>query len=392
VADEDIRMLLQAILDYFGWLKVIEEPRGSQLRKRYAQILIEFIIFSVHKDIVWKDMFTFDTFREFRKYSRLQNASYAIISLSGYLYERGRISQPMEIPNYQVKLPDIYEQYLLYLEQAKEVSDGHVRGTRRVLASFHHYLENRKITLSALKIKDLDAFMAEFKVSRNTRRIYRYHLRGFLKYLYHERKILKADLAPLLVGPALFSHSKPPKFLRPQEVRKLFASLKLSTPTDVRTYAMVHLAYTLGLRPVEISRITLDDISFSKGELALRDRKNNNPIILPLPEQSIKATAAYVLKVRPLSAYRELFLTLLAPYRPVSSSVVIHHISKAMKEAGFSSSAYWLRHSYAQSLLQTGQSIYEIKEMLGHQNIQSTQRYLHIDTELMRKVLFNETL
>jgi site-specific recombinase XerD len=63
-----------------------------------------------------------------------------------------------------------------------------------------------------------------------------------------------------------------------------------------------------------------------------------------------------------------------------------------MKEAGLSSSAYWLRHTYAQNLLGMGRSIYEIKEMMGHENIQSTQRYLHVDIERMRKVLFNETL
>ena len=204
--------------------------------------------------------------------------------------------------------------------------------------------------------------------------------------------MLKTDLAPLLVGAPLFDQAKPPKFLRPQEVQKLFAGLKLSTPSDIRTYAMVHLAYTLGLRPVEISRITLDDISFQKGELTLRQRKNNNPTTLPLPEQSIKAVAAYVLNVRPETPHRELFLSFFAPYKPISSAVVIHHISKAMKRAGLSSSSYWLRHTYAQNLLQAGRSIYEIKEMLGHENIQSTQRYLHIDTELMRKVLFNETL
>jgi len=39
-----------------------------------------------------------------------------------------------------------------------------------------------------------------------------------------------------------------------------------------------------------------------------------------------------------------------------------------------------------------GRSIYEVKEMMGHQNIQSTHRYLHINTELMRKVLFDEDL
>ena len=63
-----------------------------------------------------------------------------------------------------------------------------------------------------------------------------------------------------------------------------------------------------------------------------------------------------------------------------------------MKKAGLSASAYWLRHSYAQHLLQTGHSIYDVKEMMGHKSIESTQKYLHIDIELMRKVLFDETL
>ena len=391
MADEDIRMLLQALLDYFGWLKAIEEPKGSRLSDRYGQILIDFVIFSIHKDIVWKDMFTFDTFREFRKYTALKKTSHAIITLSGYLQERDRVLEALKIPKYQVWLPEIYEQYLLYLEQTKEVSDGLVSGTRRVLAPFHDYLESHKIKLSALKIKYLDAFMAEFKVAKTTLRIYRYHLRGFLKYLYQGR-ILKRNLAPLLVGAPLFDQKKPPKFLRSEEVKKLFSSLKLSTPTDIRTYAMVYLAYTLGLRPVEISRITLDDISFKKKELTIRRRKANNPTTLPLPDETIKAIAAYVLKVRPKSTYRALFLGFSTPYKPASSSVVIHHISKAMKKAGLSSSAYWLRHTYAQNLLRIGRSIYEIKEMMGHENIQSTHRYLHIDIDLMRKVIFNETL
>ena len=67
-------------------------------------------------------------------------------------------------------------------------------------------------------------------------------------------------------------------------------------------------------------------------------------------------------------------------------------ISKAMKRAGLPSSAYWLRHTYAQNLLHMGRSIYEIKEMLGHEEIRSSQRYLSVHVDLMRKVLFHETL
>jgi site-specific recombinase XerD len=174
-------------------------------------------------------------------------------------------------------------------------------------------------------------------------------------------------------------------------VRKLFDCLELSTPTQKRTYAMVHLAYSLGLRPVEISRITLDDISFKKGELALK-RKGGNPGTLPVPENTIKAIALYLSNDRPKSLSRELFLTHHFPYHPVSSNTVVGYISKAMKQAGLPSSAYWLRHTYAQNLLHMGRSIYEVKEMMGHQNIQSTHRYLHINTELMRKVLFDEEL
>jgi len=308
-------------------------------------------------------------------------------------FSHGRIDQPLKIPKPQnTPLPDIYEQYLLYHEQSLQVSRGHLRQVRRILLCFHEYLEKHSIKLSSVKIEHLDAFMARFKVSLNTRKVYRYHLRGFLKYLYHERKIIKKDLAPLLIGPPMFAQPKLPKFLRPQQIQQLFDSLKLSTPTQLRTYAMVHLAYALGLRPVEVSRITLDDISFQAHELTVRDRKGENPTILLVPENTIKAIALYLTKGRPKSPSRHLLLTHHFPYRAASANTVILHISKAMKQAGLPSSAYWLRHTYAQNLLQNRATIYEVKEMLGHQNIQSSQRYLNIDVQLMRKVLFDEEL
>ena len=63
-----------------------------------------------------------------------------------------------------------------------------------------------------------------------------------------------------------------------------------------------------------------------------------------------------------------------------------------MKRAGLTGSAYSLRHTYAQNLLHLGHSVYQIKEMMGHDTIHSTQKYLSIHVDLMRKVLFHETL
>jgi len=390
--NDDLRMLLEAILDYLCMIKSaqVQEERNSSTR--FTQILIDFFTYAMRENTVWKDMFTFDTFREFRKYTSLENTSHAIIGLSEYLHQKRRIEEPLKIPNYQVKLPDIYEQYLLYLKQTRDISQSQISSVRRVLVSFHDYLEKQKLSLPVLKIEHLDTFMGEFKVAKTTLGTYRYLVRGFLNYLYEEKKIIRKDLAPLLVGAPLFTDKKPPKFLRPQEIRKLFSNLKLSTPVDIRTYAMIHLAYTLGIRPIEISRITLDHVSFTMGELTIKERKTKTPTILPLPKQTVKAIAAYVFKARPKTEYRHIFVTYCKPHSPVRPGTVVGAIRSAMKEAGLSSSAYWLRHTYAQNLLGIGRSIYEIKEMMGHENIQSTQRYLYIDTERMRKVLFNEIL
>lgn len=368
--DKEIRTLQQHIRSYLDWIDSLS-LRNGRIKRQYAEALSDFISFVRNKEMANRGDRTFD--------------------IPAY-FNDGKTAQHLKPPKEEIPLPEIYEQYLLYQQQSSQISDNTRRGVRRLLVLFHEYLERDQIALCDLKIDHLDAFMSGFKIKQSAISIYRSHLRGLLRYLYHERGIIKKDLAPLLVGPRQFAKQKPPKFLRPEEVRKLFDALRLKTPADIRTYAIVHLAYFLGLRPVEISRITFDDISFSKGELTLRKRKADNPITLPVPEQVLKAIAAYVLKARPKSPERHLFLSFHFPYRPMSPSNVVGYLFRIMKKAGLPASGYWLRHTYAQNLLRMGRSIFEIKEMLGHDNIESTGVYLHINTELMRKVLFNETL
>ena len=390
MADKDIRMLVEAIVDYLQWERSLKANGLHRPLIRDSFALIDFLRFTTSRDMVWEDIFTPHALKEFSEFSSFKHASRALIELSGFLSINGRIPRPLTNPRRQIQLPDPFETYLH--KQSYRASFKYLKQVKGVLASFHAYLEKHRIALAQLKIEDLDHFLAQLRVARPTRRVYRSHLRGFLTFLHRERRILKKDLAPLLVGPRLFSEQKPPKFLRPQEVQKLFASLSLSTRSDIRTCAMVHLAYTLGLRPVEISTITLEDLSFRKRELTLSHRKGLNPVTLPLPEQTLKTLAAYLQKARPKTLSRHLFVSFPFPYHPLQSISVGQCISKAMNRAGLSSSAYSLRHTYAQNLLHLGHSVYQIKEMLGHDTIHSTQKYLHIHVDLMRKVLFHETL
>jgi site-specific recombinase XerD len=206
------------------------------------------------------------------------------------------------------------------------------------------------------------------------------------------RSIIKKNLAPLLIGAPQFANAKPPKFLRPSEVQKLLESLPVTTAKELRTYAMVHLAYSLGLRPAEISSLQLDDICFGRATLSLQRRKNDIPLELPIAEPTLKAVVAYLVGGRPKSSDRHLFLSQVAPYGPIVPGLVSRDIQQAIQKAGLNATAYWLRHTYAQHLLTAGASIYEIKEMLGHRHIESSRKYLYIHTELMREVILDEPL
>ncbi len=389
--DETAAVLKQSIEDYLKWMALNGYTQSTQRNYKYA--LDQFLSFIKHRRYSWDEVFAQDTIKDFKKIKALTNIA-SVTGLSRYLFKKEKIAKPIRIRKSQPPLSAIYEDYLLYQQKYHHAPDRIIGNSKRVIGAFDSYLRRHCIKLRALRIEHIDAFRAEFfkDFSDDTRHVYRSRIRRLLSYLFHERHILTRDLAPLVTGAPMFAQSKPPKFLRPDEVKKLFAGLKFSTASELRTSAMTHLAYMLGIRPCEIRLLTLDDIFFDKAEIYLRHRKNDRPAILPLPEQAMKVIAAYLVGGRAKSEHRSLFLTLHPPYRPLSPNVVGQCIGKCMQTAGVHGTAYWLRHTYAQNLLQAGLSIYEVKEMLGHTSIESTRKYLHIHIKLMQDVLFNEDL
>ncbi len=382
--------LEEAMQNYLLWM--ISSGYSQRTWKRYERALNGFRVFVKQRKSAWNTIFTLATLNDFENEFELPDSSHAIRGFSRYLFHQKRIRMP--IPKNDVRcLPDIYEEYLDYYKKSRQVHDRRIRHIKRVLGAFHDYLEKKEMNLSALNIEQIDAFFAEFNsgFTLSTCRTYRSFLRGFLNYLYHERKIIKTNLAPLVVEGTVFGMSKPPKFFRPHEIQKMFDSVDYTTPTGLLTCAMLQLSYTLGLRPKEICLITLDDIAFSKCEISINARKGDNSIKLPLPENAVKAIAAYIIGARPQNEHRTLFLSLMAPYGPITSTIVSHHLKNLMRKANLPGTAYWLRHTYGQNLLEAGVSIYEIKEMMGHDTIESTRQYLHVHIKLMLEVLFDET-
>jgi integrase/recombinase XerD len=380
------RRLQQVIGAYLQWMKELGHPDST--RNDHQRELEHFIAFVQHGRLRWDQIFSLDVLSAFQKQVG-KSYGRALRALSWYLFIHQKIKRPIE--KHFVPLPPVYEQYLAYRQKSGQVIEHTAKQMRRVLVAFCRYLKN-EIDLGTLKIEQVDDFLAQFLVgfAPATCRLYRGYLKGFLRYLYQQKNTISRDLAPLVVSRRLYAQNKPPKFLRPLEVQKLFAGLSLSSATAIRTHAMVHLAYFLGLRPVEIHRIGLDDICFTKAELTIRRRKNDNPIVLPIPPAVIKAVSAYLIGARPKSQHRALFLSHQSPHGPLCAGAVAYYMTAAIRQAGLTGTAYWLRHTYAQNLLESGATIFEIMQMLGHDKIESTKVYLHVHIKLMRKVLFDE--
>jgi site-specific recombinase XerD len=381
-----IKNLKQAVDDYLLWM--ISGGYADATIKNYEQILNHFVDFIAYHKIGWDQSFSSANLHRFDQGTKTELT--AVRGLCRYLVKQKRIVAPIEKEKYL--LPNVYEQYLNYYATTRQTGSRRIKSIRRVLSAFDGYLENTKIKLAALTIEHIDAFFAKFNCgfSPATCKVYRSMIRGFLSYLFHQRKILKRDLAPLVVGAPMFAKAKPPTFLRADELKKLFDNIDLSSQSGLRTYAMLQLAYTLGLRPSEICQITLENISFRKAELKINWRKCHNPLKLPVPEITIKAIAAYIIGARPQTALRTLFLSLMPPYGPVTPTTITHQFKVHMQKVNPTATVYWLRHTYAQNLLQAGVSLYDIKELMGHDSIESTRKYLLVHVKLMREVLFDE--
>jgi site-specific recombinase XerD len=322
----------QAIDGYLQWMA--ENGYAENTVKGYVHELHRFKLFVEKKKRTLKNSFTHEVLRGFNRVYPTSRG-HAIRGLSHYLHEQGKISRHLRMKEL-IDLPQIYEDYLIYQQKTHQASHRKRMHIRTVLVALHTFLEKHRIGLRTLTIEKIDGFLSEYLANykEQTCAIYRSRLRGFLRYLFYERKLLSRNLAPLIIGAPQFTKAKPPNFLRSDELQRLFTGLKLSSPSDLRTYAMVHLAYTLGLRPREISLLRLNDIFFKAAELCVRTRKNDAPVRLPVPENTIKAMAAYLVGGRPKSNHRRLFLTLQPPFRPMSQNTVTQAINACMKKTG----------------------------------------------------------
>lgn len=210
-------------------------------------------------------------------------------------------------------------------------------------------------------------------------------LRSLLRFLYLRGLISTALAGTVPPVPGWKDRAVPPR-LDAAQVRALLDSCARATPTGKRDFAMLMLLARLGLRAAEVAWLVLDDIDWRAGEVVVRAKAHREDR-LPLPADVGEALATYLVEVRARVECRAVFLTVVAPHRPLWSTAVSQMVWRQCSRAGLTPvRAHRLRHALATDLLARGASLPEIGQVLRHRDLATTAAYAKVDHSALREL------
>lgn len=309
-----------------------------------------------------------------------------------HLIEMGVAIRPPLTPA-QAERAELLGNFETYLVRQRGLSPRTIYHVLRFADRFlDHRFGDDMLDLLALNARDIVAFM-EYLVTR--KRPFRdktpaTHLRSFFQYLFAQG-LTTTNLSLCVPRAHKPWGARLPRYLSPDEVEAVVASVRSNPRRGARDYAMLLLMARLGLRAPEIIAIQLDDIDWRAGELIVRGKGQQHDR-LPIPPDVGKAISEYLREDRSSATTRALFVTHRAPNRPFKDSQVINAILKeAFAATGVKPptpyvGSHVLRHSLATNMVRAGASLEEIGDLLRHRSRATTMIYAKLDTDGLRSI------
>ena len=209
-------------------------------------------------------------------------------------------------------------------------------------------------------------------------------LRSFFDWLVLEN-VLKDNPCDKVDGPKIGRYL--PNVLSEEEVARMIDSVDVSMWQGVRDKAILEVLYGCGLRVSEAVGLKISCVFLKEGFIRVIG-KGDKERLVPLGEMAVEAIGNY-LDVRPIPADTDssdiLFLNRFG--RPLSRVSMFTMIKRQALAAGIAKdiSPHTFRHSFATHLLEHGADLRVVQEMLGHENIATTEIYTHIDSSTWQK-------
>lgn len=310
------------------------------------------------------------------------------------------------------QLPQIVQQYLLYLEAIKGHSELSVIEYASDLRTFFRFIAKEKGLVSSdtpddeidispidinfikkITLNDAYKFLVYCKNVRknneNTRARRVIAIRRFFIYITDNQGLLENNPMKNLDIPK--SKKALPKYLTLEEAKRLLSVI--DGPYKERDYAIITLFLNCGMRLSELVSIDYNDIK-ADGSLVITGKGNKERTVY-LNEACLKAIADYM-KKRPNDGVKDKALFLSSRNQRISPKTVQHIVYENLEKAGLGDrglSVHKLRHTAATLMYQHGNvDLLLLKEILGHENLGTTEIYTHITQDAAKKAIDSNPL
>ena len=280
-----------------------------------------------------------------------------------YYLRSERSMQPNTISSY---VSDV-EAYLMYLEDTLLIDDPNL-------------ITEDNVTKFLLSLK---------KKKFSTTSISRYlsSIKSFHKFLSKDG-LTKKNVTLQISSPKI--DKKLPVVLTVEEVTKLLDSIKGDKPLDLRNEAMFELIYACGFRVSELVNLKINNLHLTSKMIQVIG-KGAKERLVPVNDYAIRILRKYLLEARPLllkDAKDSGFIFLNNNGQVLSRVGFFKLLKNIAKQAEIEKeiSPHTLRHSYATHLLEAGVDLRYIQELLGHEDISTTQIYTHLSLAKVKEV------
>ena len=291
---------------------------------------------------------------------------------------------------------ELLDKFLDYLHLNKNYSNMTIQNYSRDINYFIEFLENNKISLENVNPKVIREFSLYLKETRNLkpsslRRIFS-SIKSFSKFLY-KNKIISKNFGKYIVYPKL--PDELPKFFDVDKVLLLLRELENlihNSKNEIEKYklirdtAIIFCFYLTGTRISELSNLKIKDVDFYSNTILIKG-KGNKTRVVPL-HPLLKEKIEEYLNVRNLLKSKDTDLLFVGNSKKGGISVrqLRNIVYKYTSIIGSRLNPHGLRHTFATHLLDDGNDIRVIQEILGHSSIATTQKYIHTSLKKLKEV------
>ena len=203
-------------------------------------------------------------------------------------------------------------------------------------------------------------------------------LRRFFNYLVENRLL---PVNPMRNFRATWGPIGAPKgVMTREEVMRIMAQPDTRTPVGIRNRAILEVLYGCGLRRMEITALDVSNVNLEMGFVTVIAGKGAKDRVVPIADQVVEWLYRYLDEVRPdfealNPGARALWLSVAGERMCSGSFELLIKQSKKMAGVKKPGTMHVFRHSIATHLLDAGLDLRYIQTFLGHEHIQSTERY-----------------